>query len=551
MRAIHRLWASALALMLLTGPSQSNAAEAKQKAKLTIATGIGVPLMIGTGMGMLINRLIPEVEATVQDFADEQEIVRLVSQGKAGLGLVPIPEIAKAYPLPGDRERSGLRFLMGGHAAIVAHLFVRQGSPINSVHGLKAKRIALDEAGGPGKAMAAAILQAHGLSQKDLKVIHLPVREQVDALRTARVDAAFMVAPLPSPLVSSPGPTGMTKAGDVKLLSMNEAELRALVTAVPAYSRHTIEVGTYPGQKEEVRTIARKNALIAHEGLDDAHAYRIVQVILEYPAEFQQVCPLGVAYTAKNALPGTPLLSLHPGAERYYREKGILLAGQGSESASDGYDVSGLIEIRPAGGNVVGPGADLLPHTLVEQIQNVPHVAKIEAYLFVGVVDKAKERPFFVIGGNLPGATFRVNCHNVDAVKVIDGRGLGAEDAGRKVAVIGTRYAETYAPPGRRQIPIGATIDLVKPGMAAGALPLPGEAKVRVVGIFSSAFPLGDSQVLLPLDTAQRLFGLEGKVSKIFVTLDASDVRDQVAETLRARLGDDVDVVYPRRGGMR
>jgi len=343
----------------------------------------------------------------------------------------------------------------------------------------------------------------------------------------------------------------MMKARDVRLLSLNEGNLQALVGAFPAYSRHAIEAGTYPGQPEEVRTIARKNVLITHDSLDPALAYRIVQAILEHPAEFQQVCPLGVAYTPKNALPGTPLLPLHTGAERYYREKAILLAGEQNGLGTDGYDVSRLIEIRPAGGNVVGPGADLMPQTLVARVQGVTHIAKIEAYLFVGIIDKTKARPFSVIGGNLPGATSRVNCHNVDAVRIVAGRPLSAGDASQRVALVGTLYAETYAPPRQRQIPVGAVIDLVRPGMEAGGFRLPPDAKVEVVGIFSSGFRLGDSQVLLPLDTAQKLFRLEGKVSKIFVTVDTPGVRDEVAEALRALLGEDVDVVYPRRGGMR
>ncbi len=552
MRAIGYPLAMALALTFLSaGPSPSKASEAGQKTKLTIATGVGIPFMIGTGMEMLMNRFIPGVEATAQDFADEQEIVRLVSQGKADLGLVPIPEIAKTFPTPGERERSGLRFLMGGHAAIVSHIFVRLESPITSIYDLKGKRIAVQEPGSPGEVLTSAILQVHGLSFKDVEVIHLKVEEQVEALKAGQVDAAFMAAPVPSPVVSSPGPMRMTKAGDVRLLSIKGAELQRLVEAFPGYSRHTIEAGTYPGQKEEVVTIARKNALIAHEGLDDALAHRIVQAILEHPVEFQQVCPLGLAYTPKNVLPGTAIIPLHPGAERYYQEKGILLVKEGSGSGTDGYDVSRLIEIRPAGGNVVAPGADLMPQILIKRIQRVPHVVKVEAYLFVGVVDKTKERPFSVIGGNVPEATFRVNCHSVEAVRIVEGRGLRAEDAGRKAALVGTLYAETYAPPGQRRIPVGAMIDLAGPGMDAGDLSLPREAKVAVVGIFESGFRLGDSQVLLPLDTAQKLFSLEGKVSKLFVTVAAPDVRDQVAEALRALLGEDVDVVYPRRGGMR
>jgi len=220
-----------------------------------------------------------------------------------------------------------------------------------------------------------------------------------------------------------------------------------------------------------------------------------------------------------------------------------------------GYDVARLIEIRPAGGQVVGPGAEVMAEDLVAQIQRVPYVARVEKYLFVGVVDRATQPPFSplsIIAGNFPEATLRVNCHNVDTVKIIQGRTFRLADAGQKVAVVGKAYAEKYAPPGAKKIPVGTTIRIVEPTMEAGGFTAAfEEATVQVVGIYDSGFRLGDNQVLLPLDTAQKLFGLEGKVSKIFVAVDRPEVREEVAEALRETLGEEVDVVFPRLGGMR
>lgn len=215
------------------------------------------------------------------------------------------------------------------------------------------------------------------------------------------------------------------------------------------------------------------------------------------------------------------------------------------------YDATSLLEVRPAAGNVVGPGADLLPASVLEKIRGVPHVSNAEAYLFIGVRDEARQPPFTVIGGTVPGASFRVNCHNVDAVRIIRGRGLQAQDAGQMTAIVGVRYAQAYAAAGQVPIQPGDLIDLVGPGKDLGGLRPMKEATVRVVGIFSAGFPLGDSQVLLPLDTAQQLFGLEGRISKVVVTLEAPSAREKVSEALFGVLGNDVDVVSPRQGGMR
>ncbi len=224
---------------------------------------------------------------------------------------------------------------------------------------------------------------------------------------------------------------------------------------------------------------------------------------------------------------------------------------RGQAGTGGPYDAARLLEIRPAGGKVVGTGADLMPQSILERVRNVPHVVQAEGYLFVGVMDKTKQTPFGIIGGTVPGAAFRVNCHNVDAVRIVEGRGLEAQDARRMVAIVGRRYAETFAPAGQSKIRVGAVISLIRPGMDTGGVPVASSTKVQVVGIFSAGFPLGDSQVLLPLDTAQKLFGLEGKISKVVVTIDAPGAREKASDALFARLGEDVDVVTPRQGGMR
>jgi ABC-type lipoprotein release transport system permease subunit len=179
----------------------------------------------------------------------------------------------------------------------------------------------------------------------------------------------------------------------------------------------------------------------------------------------------------------------------------------------------------------------------------------VEKYLFVGVVDMAKQPPFSplsIVAGNFPEATLRVNCHNVDKVEILQGRNFSPGDAGGKVAIVGKAYAEKYAPPGAKQISVGTKVRIVEPTMETGGLKAaPEEATAQVIGVFDSGFSLGDNQVLLPLDTAQTLFGLKGKVSKIFVTVDEPGVREEVAEALRETLGEEVDVVLPRLGGMR
>jgi len=296
----------------------------ESKSKLTIATGVGTPFMVGTGMAEMINRFVPGVEATVQDYADVGEVLQRLNQGKADLALVEIPAIAKAFPTAQAREEAGIRFVMGGHAAMVLHIMVRQDSDIQTPAQLKGQRIAVQEQSSDGEALARAVLSAYQLSSTDVQMLHLPLMEQMQAFKEGRVEAVVMAVPLPSSAFSSPGPVGATKMMPTRLLSLGEAELQQLLAAHPGYSRHVIEAGTYREQAHDILTLARKNALVAHKNLGDELIQQIVLAILEHPDEFQQVCPLAVAYTSKKILPGSSLIPMHPGAERYLRQEGIL-----------------------------------------------------------------------------------------------------------------------------------------------------------------------------------------------------------------------------------
>lgn len=295
-----------------------------RRAAVVFATAPGTSAMVALAMETLVNDLLPDFAASTTVADSEGDVLAHVRQGRAHFGLVTIPELARRFPSVDDRDRSGLSFVMGGHAATVAHVFVRDDLPSPTLKGLRGRRVAVPEPGSPGEALARALLEAHGLTDRDIKPVFSRVEEQVRAFETGFVDAVILVVPVPSPVVASPAPTKLAATGKARLLSLEPDALERLIQRDPASSRHRIEAGTYPGQAEAALTVARKNAIVARKDLDPVMVYRFVKTILEHPAKFAQVCPLAMAYTPRNILPETPLLPLHPGAERYFREVGIL-----------------------------------------------------------------------------------------------------------------------------------------------------------------------------------------------------------------------------------
>lgn len=323
MRTLRVLLCVVVALFGLgLGASGLAGAEA-QRETVALATTPGIPSMVALAMETMVNDLLTGVKASTEIADSEQEVLRMVADGRAHFGLVTISEIARTFPTAAERDRSGLSFVMGGHAAMVAHVFVRNDLPSPAMGGLRGRRVALPEPASAGEALARALLEAHGLTDREIKPVYARVEEQVKAFEVGFVDAVILAVPVPSPVVSSPAPMKLAASGKAQLLSLDPGVIESLLEKYPAYSRHRIEASTYPRQADEVLTVARKNALVARKALDPTLVYRLVKTVLEHPAEFMKRCPLAVAYTPRNILPGTPLLPLNPGAERYYRERGI------------------------------------------------------------------------------------------------------------------------------------------------------------------------------------------------------------------------------------
>lgn len=222
----------------------------------------------------------------------------------------------------------------------------------------------------------------------------------------------------------------------------------------------------------------------------------------------------------------------------------LLVAAQGVRDRAGelGAEVGNLIEIRGKGATGMGVGAQALPETFFEPARRVPHVTRVERYLFQRTTDPARPIAVSIFIGVGPEATLRVASHGeVGTPRLIAGRFLRPEDAGRPVAVVGALYAEQYGlrvgdafvlPP--RRI---APQDRASPD--GGIRPL----RLEVVGVFEAGFAFGDAQVFIPLDVAQRAFDQPGRASHIFVTVDSVGNVDRVEAGLRRLFGGQADIL--------
>jgi hypothetical protein len=108
-----------------------------------------------------------------------------------------------------------------------------------------------------------------------------------------------------------------------KVLEFTDEQLKKIneTTAYPGY-RYIIKAGTYPGQDKDIKTIAQPNLLVCREDVPEDVVYLLTKTLFDNPDFLKQVHKMGAFITLDNALSGLPM-PLHPGALKFYKEKGL------------------------------------------------------------------------------------------------------------------------------------------------------------------------------------------------------------------------------------
>lgn len=107
------------------------------------------------------------------------------------------------------------------------------------------------------------------------------------------------------------------------ILEFTDAQLEKIQKSHPIWSRYTIPAGTYPSQEKDIKTISQPNFLACRAELPEELVYRITKTIYDNLPFFNSIHKATKTMSLKRATKNLPA-PLHPGAERYYREAGIL-----------------------------------------------------------------------------------------------------------------------------------------------------------------------------------------------------------------------------------
>jgi len=199
------------------------------------------------------------------------------------------------------------------------HLVALSDSDINSVADLAGKRVSLDEPGSGTYVDANLILEANGLSAEDLTPEALKGNAAADALRNGRIDAYFVVAGYPTGSLVE-----LASAVDIKLVPIDGAGAASLTEQYGFFAQSEIPAGTYEGV-DAVSTVSVGAQWYTSASQDEALIYEITKAL--WNDESRRLLDIshakGRSITPDTALSGVGV-PLHAGAERFYREAGLI-----------------------------------------------------------------------------------------------------------------------------------------------------------------------------------------------------------------------------------
>ena len=292
--------------------------QAQQFINILAGGTAGVYYPLGVALSKIYADKIPKSRPSVQATQASVQNLQLLQDGKGEIAFTLGDSLLFAWD--GDAEagfKAPLKRLRGVAAIYPNYiqLVATRESGIKTLTDLKSHSLSVGAARSGTELNTRAILKAAGLSYKDLgKVEYLPFAESVELMKNRQLDATLQSA-------------GLGVASIRDLATNNEIN----VVAVPAdlvkkigapYIPVTIPANTYRGQTSDVETAAVGNFLVTHEKVSDETVYQMTKTMFENLNIMVASHSAARDIKLENALAGMSI-PLHPGAARFYKEKGL------------------------------------------------------------------------------------------------------------------------------------------------------------------------------------------------------------------------------------
>ncbi|MBL26007.1 MAG: C4-dicarboxylate ABC transporter substrate-binding protein [Rhodospirillaceae bacterium] len=275
---------------------------------------------LGGAIANLVRETMPDVSIRVLPGGGIANVLA-VEKGKAQLSFGNANSTADAIAgrPPFGEEAPHIRHVATLYPQVF-QVIVAADSGINSIADMKGRNVAVGLRGHTGEQIARQLLGVEGLTYDDLgSVNHVNYTDSVSLMKDGHIDAFMIITTIPASAVMD-----VATARSVRVMDIPDGTFEALREKHnPNYVRRTIPANTYPDQPDPVQTLGTWTHLIAADTIPDEVVYTLVKSLDEHRADLGAIVSamkdVSVETFATDV--GVPF---HPGAERYYREVGVL-----------------------------------------------------------------------------------------------------------------------------------------------------------------------------------------------------------------------------------
>lgn len=291
---------------------------------LAIATGGtgGTYYPLGGMLAQLLSNSVKDLVVTAQTGNASVANIALIGKGEVETAFVQNDVAYWAYTGTELEQFKGkpvknIRHLAALYPEHVQLVALRE-SGIRSVRDLKGKRVVLGAPGSGNVVDANEVLKAYGMSADDVKADYLGYSEGVARMKDGQADAMFVVAGFPTSAVLD-----LQTGKDIVIVPLEDDMVRKITSQSRFFAPATIPANTYKGQTQDAKTIAVIATWIADEKVPADLVYEMTRALWEKRDVLEKVHAKGKEIRLETALAGQAI-PLHPGAERYYKQKGVL-----------------------------------------------------------------------------------------------------------------------------------------------------------------------------------------------------------------------------------
>ncbi|MFP3040992.1 TAXI family TRAP transporter solute-binding subunit [Treponema primitia] len=277
----------------------------------------GISYIFGGALANLINQKLSGIEATAEVTAGGVENINLLQARELEFGIAPTESLYFSWEgtAPFQSANKELR-LVGKLWPSTMHIVALQSANIKSVSDLKGKRVSVGAPGAAQRIYIKIILESYGLDFKDLVSLDIGYSEGIDGMKDDLVDAVFFQTGGPNASIMD-----LALSKKINLVPIDPDKANFIVQKYSYANQSVIPASMYKTDSD-ARVIHTNNCIVCRSDIDDNTVYQITKLI------FENIDALKNAHTILGEIrpnvAAEAIIPLHPGAERYYREIGII-----------------------------------------------------------------------------------------------------------------------------------------------------------------------------------------------------------------------------------